>query len=361
MKGKLNTVRIKLILTYLLSSVLAGTCIFIILLAVSIGFYYNYQIFLNWINTHIIILFLTVMLVFILLTSAFFLLLTQKGIKYLEKITRLVEEISKGNLGLQISVERTDELGNLSEAVNRMSSKLKRLIEEEQSWEKAKDDMVSNISHDLRTPLTSILGYLQLIVDYEQKGNEEYMLRYADIAFTKCLELKLLVDQLFEYANVSNKEFKLNKTGIDIAELIRQVVLGIMPVLQEKGLYCRMDFPDEKIYVFADAVLMARVFDNIINNAVKYGLNGQFIDIELRKDSGDAFVRIINYGTTIPQSDLPYIFDKFYRVDKSRSGDGAGAGLGLVIVKSIIEKHNGQIYVDSYDNKTMFEVRLKTD
>ncbi|MDP4093084.1 MAG: HAMP domain-containing sensor histidine kinase [Bacillota bacterium] len=361
MKTRLDTIRIKLILAYLLSAVLAGFCIFLVFIAVSVSFYSNFEMFSNWFDKHIIVLFLITMAVFIVLMSAFFVLLTQKGIKYLEKITQIVEKISKGNLGIQISDERTDELGNLSKTINQMSSELKRLIEKERKWEKEKDDMISNISHDLRTPLTSIIGYLQLIINYEKNGNEVYMAQYANIAYSKSLELKVLIDQLFEYTSISNKEFKLNIIKIDAAELINQVVLGQMPVLQEKSLQCRMHYPDEKVYIYADAVLIARVFDNLITNAVKYGSNSENIDVELSKESNDAVIRITNYGVEIPQSDLPYIFDRFYCVDKSRSSNRAGTGLGLAIVKSIVEKLNGKIYAYSNDNKTVFEVRLNSN
>lgn len=357
MKIKFNTIRIKLILSYLLSALLAGNCIIILFIIISIGFYNNPEILYHWMDTHLLILFLLVIILFIFLMSVFFLIITKKGIQHLKKITTMVEEISKGNLEVQIVEERTDELGYLSKSVNQMSKELKRLNEEKQRWIKEKDDMISNISHDLRTPLTSVLGYLQLINNYKKNGDEESMLQYSDIAYSKCLELKQLVDQLFEYTNISNIDFKLKKIKIDVAELIRQVVLGIMPLLQEKEISCRMNFPEEKIYVYADSVLIARVFENLINNAVKYGSDGKYIDIEIKKEAADACVRITNYGITIPKSDLPYIFDKFYCVDKARSHNGGG--LGLAIVKSIVERHDGEVLVSSNDNKTVFEVRLK--
>lgn len=361
MRAKLNSIRIKLILTYLLSAVLAGVCVFFVFMTVSIAFYYNYEDFLNWVNANVVVFLLAVMLVFIMLMSAFFLLLTKKSIKFIEKITQLVEQISEGNLGIQIFDERTDELGNLSKAVNKMSSELERLIAEEKRWEKSKDEMINNISHDLRTPLTSIIGYLQMIIECKQNDNEDYMMQYAHVAYSKCEQLKLLVDQLFEFTNVSSKEYKLDITKIDVAELVRQVVAGLMPILQEKNICCRIDFPDEKVYTSADGTLIARVFDNLISNAVKYSPNGGNIDVILRKEPFGAFVRVTNYGITIPEQNLPYIFDRFYRVDKSRSNSCAGVGLGLAIVKSIVEKHKGEIHVKSYDNKTVFEVRLNTN
>ncbi|MHC1723903.1 MAG: sensor histidine kinase [Aminipila sp.] len=292
--------------------------------------------------------------------SAFFIMFTQKGINYLKQTTQLVDHISKGNLGIQIHNDRNDELGNLSSAINRMSSELKRLSDEEHRWEKAKDDMVSNISHDLRTPLTSIIGYLQLIINCEN-DHMESMIQYANVAYNKSLELKSLVEELFEFANISNQEFKLNKTKLDISELIKQVILGQMPALQEKILNCRSSFPDEKMYVFADAVLIARAFDNLLSNAVRYSTSGENIDVELAKEAGYVLIKITNYGTEIAQGDLPYIFEKFYCVNKSRSGSSAGVGLGLAIVKSIVEKHNGEVFVNSSNNRTTFAVRLKTD
>jgi len=357
--ARLNTIRTKLILSYLFSAAMALTCIFVVFMSVSISFYYNFEIFTNWVNAHILPLGFIVMLVFITLMSVFFSLLTQKSIHHLKKTIQLVDDISKGNLGLQILNDRNDELGNLSMAINRMSCELKRLSDDERRWEKAKDDMVSNISHDLRTPLTSVIGYLQLIINCEESDCTDNMMQYANVAYSKSLELKSLVEQLFEFANINNQEFKLSKTKLDISELIKQVILGQMPVLQEKNLNCRSSFPDEKVYVFADPVLLARVFDNLLSNAVKYGMNGKSIDIELVKEVNWVSIKIANYGTEIAQADLPHIFDKFYCVDKSRSDSSSGTGLGLAIVKSIVEKHNGEVLVNSNNRGTTFVVRLK--
>jgi signal transduction histidine kinase len=243
-----------------------------------------------------------------------------------------------------------------------MSAALKSLSEEEKQWEKEKDDMICNISHDLRTPLTSVIGYLQLIINQAKEKQDEQLLSYVNISYSKCMEIKLLTEQLFDYAKITNKEYQPVAKQINLSELVKQVVLGLMPQLNEKKLTCRLNLPDEKVFITADAALMARVFDNLLNNAMKYGADGSFIDIDIRlaEKENKVTVMVTNYGSTILPEDLPYIFNRFYCIDKSRSSENSGTGLGLAIVKSIIERHHGTICVQSENDKTVFEICLST-
>ncbi len=154
--------------------------------------------------------------------------------RYFEDIHNTLEDIAGGDLDIKIPVRGTDELSELAMTVNHMTSQLKSLQEEEKRWEKTKNEMVTNVSHDLRTPLTSILGYLELIA----KGNytdEEALEHYADVAYNKCTNLKTLVDDLFEYSKLNSTELKLNRININLTELMEQIVLGFLPVFNRKG------------------------------------------------------------------------------------------------------------------------------
>jgi len=297
-------------------------------------------------------------IIFSFLLIVFFLLLVRNKILYIEEITKTLDKISEGNLAIDIPVRTTDELGKMAKTVNNMACKLKLSIEEERRLEKTKNDLITNMSHDLRTPLTSTLGYLELITQMDYK-DEEKLRQYSNIAYQQCKDLKNLIDGLFEYSKLSNSELKINKTSISLGEFLEQVVLTFMPALSEAEMEYRLFFINEKIIIEADTVLLARVFDNLISNAIKYGREGKFLDIRLDKENDEAVVQIINYGNSISDTDLPYVFEKFYRADKARSGHNEGSGLGLAIVKSIMEMHKGTIGTSRSDNKTVFEARFK--
>lgn len=306
---------------------------------------------------HLILFTLLFFIIFVILMITFFLLLIRNKVKYLEDITKTLNSISNGNLDINIPVKTSDELGIMAKTVNDMAYKLKTAIEEERRLEKTKNDLVTNISHDLRTPLTSILGYLELITNMKL-DDKTSLLRYIHIAYAKCKDLKILIDDLFEYSKLNNAEILINKMKINMGELLEQVIIGFIPALNEAGMEYRLFFSDEKLIVSADPVLLTRVFNNLIANAINYGKEGNYLDVELGKEDNEAVIQIINYGKTIPDVDLPYIFQRFYQVNKSRSVESGSSGLGLAIVKRIIEMHDGFIRASSLENRTVFEVRL---
>ena len=334
---------------------MAGVCILFLCIALIIASA-NMQ-FAVFFYKHIITFSLTFFITFTILTIIFFILLVGNKIKYLEEITKTLEIISNGNLDINIPVKTSDELGRMAETVNDMAYKLKMTMEEERRLEKTKNDLITNISHDLRTPLTSTLGYLELITNMKME-DEASLYRYISIAYNKCKDLKILIDDLFEYSKLNNVEMIINKKRISIGELLEQVIIGFIPTLKEAEMEYRLFFNDEKLIVNADPILLTRVFNNLITNAVNYGREGKYVDVELQRENSEAVTRIISYGRTIPEVDLPYIFEKFYQVDKSRSEINGSSGLGLAIVKRIVEMHNGSISVKSSDNRTVFEIRL---
>jgi signal transduction histidine kinase len=263
-------------------------------------------------------------------------------------------------LDTRIPVKGSDELSQLADTINDMSGRLKLLIEEEKQWEKAKNDIVTNLSHDLRTPLTSILGYMDLIGQNKYK-DEEDLQHYSGIVYSKCKSLKTLVDDLFDYSKLNSAGLKLNRIRLNLAELLEQVVLGFIPILNENGINYRLLFQAEKVNVNGDPVLLARLFDNLVNNAVNHGKEGKRLDIELQKADGNAVIKIINFGSPILEEELPLIFERFYQSDKSRSRNEEGSGLGLAIVKSIVNLHGGTVGAQSQNGKTVFEVLLPLD
>ncbi|QHQ63294.1 GHKL domain-containing protein [Anaerocolumna sedimenticola] len=355
MKIKLKSIRVKLIGTFFACALITvSVMFFIFMLLMKASENIPFAVFfLNHIIFFTVLLFL--FLVFLLICC--FYLFTNRRMRYFEDIHNTLEDIAGGDLDFKIPVRGTDELSELAMTVNHMTYQLKLLQEEEKRWEKTKNDMVTNVSHDLRTPLTSILGYMELI----SKGNytdEKALKHYADVAYNKGINLKTLVDDLFEYSKLNSTELKLNRININLTELLEQIVLGFLPVFKDNNMEYDISYAHDKIMVDGDPLLLARMFDNLINNAVNYGKEGKYLRVEIRKETHNAIIRIINNGHTIPAEDLPYLFERFYKADKSRSIDKNGSGIGLAIVKSIVDMHHGTVKAESEDDRTTFEVRL---
>lgn len=296
----------------------------------------------------------------IILFIVFFFLISRPSITYLEEISRSLQDISLGNIDQAIPRRSSDELGDLAENINRMTARLREALEEERAAEQNKNDLITSVSHDLRTPLTSILGYLELIED--DKCRDEVELRqWVSIAYDKAGRLKKLIDDLFEYTRVSHRGFRMHKQRINLKELLEQLVEEFVPQLQEAGVQCRLSAQQAEYYAMIDPDFIVRVFENLIDNAIRYGQEGKRIDIELTAENKYLVIRVINLGSPIPASDLPNIFERFYRVEKSRSVKTGGTGLGLAIAKNIVESHDGEISAYSYQDRTIFQVSLPTN
>ena len=304
--------------------------------------------------TPVVILVGTILFVF------FFFIYMQRMVKYIEEINREIKVISQGQLESHIPVKSDDELGELAKSINLMASQLKNSIEEERNAEKTKNELITSVSHDLRTPLTSILGYLGLISNDDYK-DEITMRYYVDIAYNKGKDLKKMIDELFEFTKLNYGGLKVDLKKINLGELLEQLAEEFVPIFKDAGMKYRLDIPEKKVFILADGPLLVRVFENLLINAVRYGKEGKYVDINLRRNGNEAIVDIVNYGEIISQRDLPYIFDRFYRVEKSRSQKTGGTGLGLSISKSIVELHHGSIKAFSGEDKTTFEVALKCE
>jgi len=287
----------------------------------------------------------------------YFFLLSRRPIRYIEEITAGLQEIAKGDLAHRIEKRTSDELGIVADAVNSMAEQLRRSIEEERSAEKAKRDLITGVSHDLRTPLTSILGFLEYIE--EDRYKDEVELRYyLSIVHEKAQSLKKLIDDLFEYTRTSGKRVPLRLAPLNVTDFLSQLAEEFVPQLQKERMIYRLTSTDHALTIQADADELVRAFENLISNAIRYGRSGGQVRIEIAAEGEEVVVRVINYGEEIPERALPFLFERFYRVEGSRSRDTGGAGLGLAIVKNIVELHNGRVSVRSDDKETAFETRF---
>ncbi len=294
---------------------------------------------------------------FIVVTTSIYILITYKKSKNIVSLIESVEIMANGNLEHVIDVNDSGNIKSLADNINNIVSQLRNITIEERMAQQTKTDLITNVSHDLRTPLTSIIGYLSLIED--DKYKDEVQLRYyTSIAYEKSNTLKILIDDLFDLTKMQNNTMKLNKVKINLVELIGQIVSHFEYQFKEAHMEGRLNFSEDRCIIEADPIKLVRAFENLITNAMKYGKDGYYIDIVTEKKGEMAIVKVINYGETIPILDLPHIFDRFYRVEKSRNRNDGGSGLGLAITKNIIEIHGGEISVTSDSNETVFEVKL---
>lgn len=294
--------------------------------------------------------------IFLILTSFFFLLLSKNMITRLEEINQSVEEISKGNLDVQIQTMKNDEIGQLATNINKMTNSLKRSIEKEKFAQKMKNEMISNISHDLRTPVTSLIGYVDLI-ERNIDMNKENCYQYVGVVKRKSHELKNQVDDLLEYCHINYSEIQLHKEIVGAKQLVEQVMIDFIPQLEA----ARMTFHiegNQDLQIEADISLLVRLMQNVISNSIFYGKSASEIDVRIFQEDRDVKISFKNYGKKILQKDIPYIFEKFYRGEKSRSTHTGGKGMGLAIAKSIANIHKGDITVCSNDKETVFTLIL---
>ncbi|MGY1423402.1 HAMP domain-containing sensor histidine kinase [Bacillus cereus] len=292
----------------------------------------------------------------ILLSILFFFFLTKPYLKYFNELSNGIHHLANGDFTKKIHILSNDEFGNIAREINIASEKLKEAVERGDFAESSKNQLVVNLAHDLRTPLTSVLGYLDLILKDEHLTKEQ-ITQFSTIAFTKSKRLESLIDELFEITRMNYGMLKLDKKGIDISELLIQIDEELYPLYEKHHIEARLNI-EPHLHINGDGELLARVFENLLTNAIRYGDTGKFIDMNGYIDSGEVVVQVMNYGESIPEEDLPYLFDMLYTGDKARAKQKGGTGLGLFIAKNIVEQHNGTISVESNAIRTIFEVRL---
>lgn len=287
-----------------------------------------------------------------------FLLLQRRSLKYIEKIASAVQNIAEGDLTTQIEVEGDDEFSLMASSLNRMGEEIRELMEKERESERTKNELITNVAHDLRTPLTSIIGYLELL----SKGiplPQEMQQKYIEIVYTKAKRLEKLIEDLFGFTKVGKVSMNVGK--VDIVKLLGQLLEEFYPSFADKELTYELVSNVPAQVITADGNLLARLFDNLINNAIKYGAEGKKVLVNVLVEEEIVMVSVTNYGYVIPADELPLIFNKFYRVEQSRSTATGGTGLGLAIAKNIVDMHGGTISVASDLNGTVFTVKLKVN
>ncbi len=280
----------------------------------------------------------------------------------IKKLKVAVENIKEGNLDFQIDVSGEDEIGELGDAFEQMRLHLKDNTDEKMNNEKESRALISNIAHDLKTPITAVKGYAEGIMD-GVANTPEKVDKYVRTIYNKANEMDTLINELTLYSKIDTNRIPYNFAKINVAEYFKDCIEEIGLDLEAKRIgLAYYNYVTEEVVIIADPEQLRRVINNIVGNSVKYmNKTTGFISIRV-KDVGDFIqVEIEDNGRGIAQRDLPYIFDRFYRADASRNSATGGSGIGLSIVKKIIEDHGGKIWATSKEDTgtTMYFVIRK--
>lgn len=294
----------------------------------------------------------------IVIFSCTFMALQEKTISYICRISEAIENVSDGDLNTTVEVIGDDELSGMAENLNKMVAEIRDLMDKERESERTKNELITNVAHDLRTPLTSMIGYLELLSG-KVALPEEMQRKYIDIAYTKAKRLEKLIEDLFGFTKLNCGKISMKVAKLDIVKLLSQLLEEFYPSFAAKNLSYELQSNVPAKIIAADGNLLARLFDNLINNAIKYGADGKRVIVRIHAEEETVTISVVNYGYVIPKDELPLIFNKFYRVEHSRSVSTGGTGLGLAIVKNIVDMHGGSISVESDTDGTVFTICLR--
>ncbi|WP_396592123.1 sensor histidine kinase [Lactobacillus delbrueckii subsp. bulgaricus] len=269
--------------------------------------------------------------------------------------------IANGHFDHRISFSVNNDMQKVIDSINSLVDSTVGAINEEKAIEQSKDELITNVSHDIRTPLTSIIGYLGLLKNGAVTSQED-MLKYINIAYDKAEQMKSLANDLFEYTTLKSTKTKLNVTPINIKGMMEQVAAGFELEAEKKGIAFSVKARPDDLIVNADVEKLVRVYNNLISNALKYAAGASRINLVANLiNHEEVELRVENNGEPIPKDKLKKIFDRFYRVESSRNTKTGGTGLGLSIVQGGVELHGGTIRCESNKDWTSFIILLPRD
>lgn len=301
------------------------------------------------------------MLVTVIATICFFiiyfLLFIKRIVKDMTYISDRIIDIADGKSDEKIIIERQDEIGEIAGRINEMTEQINQLITTERDALQSNKDLIACVAHDLRTPITSVKGYLDLALDTKHYDLEQRQ-KYVRIAQTKANRLEYLIHDLFNYTKLTSGEITLHRSKIDLVQLVEQMVEEFYPLFQEEELECTTKYNISYLEMNMDGELIARAVQNLLSNAIKYGKDGKHVYVELECLEQEVQIRVTNYGLVIPEESIKHLFDKFYRVERSRNVKTGGTGLGLNIAQEIVHLHGGRIQVTSGASGTCFTIAL---
>ena len=278
--------------------------------------------------------------------------LLRRVVQYVDELQKATEQLFDKNVAY---IELSPELSEIGAKINRLKQESERNERLARENEQRKNDLIMYLAHDLKTPLSSVIGYLTLLHD-EGQISPELREKYLAIALDKAERLEDLINEFFEITRFNLSEITLQHSQINLTRLLEQLTFEFKPMLAEKNLTCELQVPED-MTLRCDANKIQRVFDNLLRNAVLYSYPDTKIEITAEKQEKQVTIQFRNHGDTIAAEKLARIFEQFYRLDAARSSNG-GAGLGLAIAKQIVELHGGRIDAESANNTVEFTVTL---
>lgn len=297
-------------------------------------------------------------LIFFAIVSSISTYFSIRGVsKPLKKIKMGIKEMSKGNYDVKLDFHTYKEIEDIKNSFNYMVSQLKNAQEEKRKSEDSKKKMIRDISHDIKTPITSILGYSKALMDGIIKDEKDQKL-YLKYIYDKTNRLNLLVEDLFVFSKMDSPNYQLQRKPINIAEFVREIGDFYYPDAEDKNFDIQVKIESENVFALIDIKEMQRAIGNLVMNALKYNPEGTILKIVAKQDSNNAIISIIDNGVGISKQVQEDIFTEFVRGDYSRKSSG-GSGLGLAITKRIVEFHEGKIILKSKEFEgTSFDVYL---
>ena len=277
--------------------------------------------------------------------------------KYVNNINEVYNSLDKILKEDNETVKLPSDINQFSEKINEVKYNYIVTKKKEREAEQRKNDLIMYMAHDLKTPLTSIIGYLTLLSD-EKEISKKVEEKYIKIALDKALRVEELTNQFFDITRYNLHSMPINKSEINLTYLLKQLIDECYLMLEKNNLKCVLAAPEKLMYI-ADGDKLARAFDNLLKNAINYSYQNTTVEIKMEVKEEKIIIIFKNKGQKIPQYKLDKIFEKFYRGDESRTSSTGGSGLGLAITKEIIELHSGTINVKNDDEFIEFIIELK--
>ncbi|MEK3854012.1 sensor histidine kinase [Cytobacillus sp. FSL H8-0458] len=285
--------------------------------------------------------------VFLIGVTVILIVIQYKFYKNLKQIIHVVKRTLNGNLTTRILVnEASSTFIKMVFLINELIEKLEKIQVETIQTHAARKSLLSSISHDIRTPLTSIIGYLDAIKD-DIAATEEEKKEYFNIVSKKSNNLKQLIDEIFNMAKLDADEIPLQQEIIDLSEIARELIIEYLPEIKKNELDINIIIPEKKCLIMVDRLSIDRSINNILKNAILYGKKGKKLGVEIIEKEKEYQLLIWDKGPGIQKTELDKVFERMYRGDQSRNSGLSGSGLGLSIAKALIEKNQGKIWVDS--------------
>ena len=298
-------------------------------------------------------LIIPILIIWIIGTLVLLYRLLKKVFGYIDEVGKATEDLVNKDVEY---IELPDELEEIQKRMNhlkRESEKNEKLAKEN---EEKKDELIVYLAHDIKTPLTSMIGYLSILDEIDDMPKKKQK-NYISIALDKSYRLEDLINELFDVARFNSEKIVLEKEELNLNLMLEQIIDDFYPTLRELNKSIKLNY-DESICINGDPDKLSRVFNNLIKNAISYSKEESEIVINLKKDNNNVIVEVINKGKQISKEKLSKIFEKFYRLDSARTSRTGGSGLGLAIAKDIVELHNGTIIAESNEKETTFRVTL---